>query len=454
LIDVADGTEKLRIPADKRSLPKAALFSPDGKRLAIGLYDLDTEIWDPNTGKVFCVLEESKDVDGNFAFSPDGKLLAATTRVADRRGPGTDNSLWDVESGKRIRRFATMASGAVMRFSFSEDGQTVAAEHRVLVKSERVSLMTYATYETSVHLWDTATGKDLGQVGTRASWSGPMVAAPRPGAKFAEVGAVGAGAYLTGVRHDYRTACARPSFRVRRDSKDNIILMPPSVGLDLLVTNSHDGGITLFRARTGHEVAKLTVFQQSNVFIQASDLSGVALSPDGAWLAACGRLPKRAHFSIFLWDLSGLPKSDPAKELKTSPADLNSWWADLAAAAATVAHPAMRRFLAVPSKTLEFLGERLPPADRSDGILKWIDQLDSDEARTREAASQQLTRAGLAARRDLDRNHGTTPILPINGEGLTPSLRCFRRMPRRMRCKGCVPSTCWNRSGRSTQRRY
>jgi WD40 repeat protein len=77
----------------------AAVFSPDGKTLAVGDQNGSTYLWNTATGRVLAILgdpAESSDPTGigvnSVAFSPDGKALA----TGDYDG---NTFLWDVGGG-------------------------------------------------------------------------------------------------------------------------------------------------------------------------------------------------------------------------------------------------------------------------------------------------------------------------------------------------------------------
>lgn len=133
----------------------AIAFSADGKLMATGGYANEkgnyfARLWEVETGKElrrFMHGEKGYGI-GSLTFSPDGKTLATL---------GTQGRvflrLFDVETGKERRAFPTdgelrPSPGSV---AFSPDGRTVAAAL------------------TSIHLYDTATGEERLRIDRRAN---------------------------------------------------------------------------------------------------------------------------------------------------------------------------------------------------------------------------------------------------------------------------------------------
>ena len=179
-------------------------FSPDGKTLATRGDDHVTRLWDLRTGKELYQLHpprETKDLGsisfyggmGNtLAFAPDGRTLAAMnpwnteqgkgcvilheaeTGKELRRIEGGDNSrsgrlafgpgilavawgdretkLYDPETGKVLRSLGEPKSDVIIHaLAFSPDGKMVATRS--------------ASSTPTIQIWETATGKKVGELG-------------------------------------------------------------------------------------------------------------------------------------------------------------------------------------------------------------------------------------------------------------------------------------------------
>lgn len=129
---------KMKLKAVDKGIVKSVAFSPDGKLLASGASGTGIKLWDVGTGEVKRTLEGHSYGTESVAFSPDGRMLVSG---------GEDVKLWDVESGRLIRRMdeerKLSGSLGIRGVAFSRDGKSFASAGQQLI------------------IWDTETGEAI-----------------------------------------------------------------------------------------------------------------------------------------------------------------------------------------------------------------------------------------------------------------------------------------------------
>jgi WD40 repeat protein len=126
-------------------------FSPAGEVVAVRGADSTIVLWSLRTGREVCRLPEHADELVCLRFSPDGKTLASA--AVGRAGQGVQEEairLWDVATGKELRRFGP-AEG-VSSLLFSPDGKLLASGGGLW------------TPGAAVRIWHAASGRALRQI--------------------------------------------------------------------------------------------------------------------------------------------------------------------------------------------------------------------------------------------------------------------------------------------------
>jgi WD40 repeat protein len=145
LWDLQNGQE-LRAFAGHPQTVWDVAFSPDAKRALSGCSDGLTRLWDLDSGKELLALEACKGGRAwTVAFTANGqRAITGGGSMFDRGGPAASLQLWDLRTGKEIRRFEGHTKD-VRRVALSPDGKRLLS----------------GSFDGTMRLWDVQTGKEL-----------------------------------------------------------------------------------------------------------------------------------------------------------------------------------------------------------------------------------------------------------------------------------------------------
>jgi RNA polymerase sigma factor (sigma-70 family) len=287
--DAATGKEfrKIRYVPESgggRSITDWMTFTPDGKQVAATLLGDAVCLIDVGTGKVTRTFEHGWAVSA-CVFSPDGRLMA-TGGYEQEKGPVHFARIWEVGTGKLLRRFPAGA-GRIRSLAFSPDGATLAGggwadgrlrlwevatgkELKVFPRIgndiESVAFApdgkTVAAAGDKVHLYDPATGKERLRIGRRAQRLA-----------FSRDGSVLTGA-VSGAIYRWDAASGRPlTPAAGQDSAVEQVLVSPD-GRSLFTTDQ-DGDLYVWDTAGGKPTRR----------VAGGIERGVVASPDGRFLA-------------------------------------------------------------------------------------------------------------------------------------------------------------------------
>jgi WD40 repeat protein len=339
-------------------------LSPDGRTLALGDGE-GAHLFDWATGKKLHHLKGNKLQLLAVAFSPKGDMLATAGHMDQ------NIILWDIESGKELRRIATPYTMGLRCLAWSPNGKVLACGGR---KSEDPLKPVDA-----VCLWGAATGEHLQE--WTAHQRGETARNEMRGLAFSPDGALlasGGGDKTVGL-WDAATGKVRSRLLGHQRDVTAIAFSPDS---RMLASGSDDRTVRLWELATCKERRRYE-----------GHLGGIpklAFSKDGRVLASSS-----GDTSVLVWSITG---RDLQREsyVTLSPRELENLWNDLAGDDASRAWQAMAAFATAPKQTIPWLQAQLQPAlaiDRKE-VKRLIRNLDSNEFATRRQAAQELEKLG------------------------------------------------------------
>lgn len=339
----------------------AAIYSPDGSRIATGGRDGTARIWDAKTGTMLLTLHTVSPEVEAIAFSPDGHRLATGSWADQRLGvPASAQELlptpaqvWDIATGKEVLRLKGHVSG-VCSVGFSPDGRSILTGGVGNMSGELNAFLGFTnarpTADGSVRIWNAATGEEtLVLQGKNSDTDAPMWSATfspdgRRVATITRGGEVAiwdtsSGEVLTTLKVEIGTKAMVSSPLVRFfpdghrvvttgdeaatvwnvDTGEVVFTLPSRASGVLAVAVSRDGRriatgdsdsvITVWDASTGR---KLRTFPKLH---GGEGINCVAFSEDGRRLVTAALDMSNSETEARVWDLDPPADSLPIQEL-------------------------------------------------------------------------------------------------------------------------------------------
>lgn len=374
LHDATTGKETKRLKGHANGTG-SIVFSPNGKTLAShGLADNTIRLHDAIDGaELRQIVLQTDNAAGpgafvarnpylgvgalTLAFSADSQTLVAQqppnigqlVMVGGQPQPGAQSAttvrMWDVATGKDVRKFTLPPERGLGSIALSPDGRILATENA----------------DQTISLWEIASGKERRQLGK------PVTAGqPGPGVRMVFAGGGGLG------------GIGRPV-----TSGSTLAFSPDGT---LLACKGLDHSICMWEVAHGKEIGQFKGHDGA--------VATVAFTPNGKTLATGS-----SDTTVLLWNVAGLKREPTPPALELQPADVAALWTDLISDDAGKAFQGILKLTQASKQSLPLLRDRVKPAVPVDPkkVAKLIGDLDSEDFDQRSAAAEELEKLGELA---------------------------------------------------------
>jgi WD40 repeat protein len=277
-------------PADD-SLVGPVVLSPDGKRLAVGLWNTSVRLLDVEAGKEVARFEGSNGAQGT-RFAPDGRTVGWIKN--------DEIHLADAATGQALAHFGREQGVRITALAFADGGKAVIAGHARSTDVSGPGAGKNRTLEHKIAFWahDPAGGKKLHQVGETVTVTRKMFEGPP--ALDLSVSADGKTVFLAG--EGGVQVCDAATGKKTRDvpapwkaaANDPIRRVALSADGRVAALVSARGAIAVWDLAAGKELRRIDLGQS---------VEHVALSPDGKALAVTHQTPGRVGAVLLIYGL-------------------------------------------------------------------------------------------------------------------------------------------------------
>jgi RNA polymerase sigma factor (sigma-70 family) len=399
-------------------------FAPDGQTL-ISTVTEQMSLWEPLTGRPRQIFYNKYLFGRHSALSPDGKSLAT---ISDRtQGQAL---LWDVATGKLVRRFGESGPARVSSVTFSPDGRRVAGAYlqqdiiriwdaasgkellqlkgqskpEVLAFAPDGATFVSASFvingDNTVHLWKVATGEEVWRKVIRSGAASDLAFSP-DGRTLALVGAMPARANARGEVHLWESATGK-ELKQFEGHRVPVLCVAFSADGRMLATGSYDNAVRLWEVASGGERQSFQGHQNA--------IWTVSFSPDGRLLASAS-----ADTTALVWDLTDHFRAGRFLPRRLSSEELDRCWNDLGHADAARAYQSILALIGSPKEAVELLKNRLSPVTVAEPkrVAPLLVALGSDQFAERDKAMIELEKWGLAVEPALREALNAKPSLEL-----------------------------------------
>jgi RNA polymerase sigma factor (sigma-70 family) len=413
LLDATSGEEKALGPGNASQINEVAI-SPDGKTVVAVTMNTGLLFWDVATGQLREKLEPQGKEYWSYALADDGRIAFATKTWSNVL------HILDLPSGKERARVSLSFAGAhPVPQAFSAAGRLIAVKdyvadtiylvdvnagqccgrftdpgfkacHINITADDRLLFVFCANHTTQI--WDTVRREKLRQFGPMGDTSFviPRCDAGQDCEGYKAVAAPDGSRVAYQNWHGYlvlfEAITGKELWRLGGMQRDSSILSFGRDGRVLTCADSKRGTVRLIETASGKERCVFTGHR--------GDVYTLAFSADMKTLVSGS-----TDTTAMVWDLTGRLAAGKSWDKAPGPAELNTYWEDLASDDAAKAYAAIQRLAASPQKAVPFLAQRLRPMASVDDKLvsQLIADLDNDQFSVREKAANDLEKLGDAA---------------------------------------------------------
>jgi WD40 repeat protein len=303
MTSLAQSAEPVLEIGEQKRRATAMAYSPDGKILAVAVESFELKLLDAATGKLIRDLPGNSMSSNRVCWAPDGRTMYGID--------GNNWLEWDVSTGAKKRTVpCEMTRTAPRCFALSPDGKVIAA----------------GGSSAPVKLWDTATGKALGEYEPHPNYRINSLAFSRDGRSMVTtsgddkaqitVVATGAPGPAFACERDTLWAEFSPDGKTVFVADENYLLHQYDVasGKDQPAPKLRSPATQLAVSSDGKLVACAgtaqvriwsradNAWRQLNIANTATEVTAVAFSPDGKRIATGG-----TNRGILIWNVSEIP---------------------------------------------------------------------------------------------------------------------------------------------------